>query len=150
MATLNPDWSLDTAAQKIKAEELLYLSCWDLSRFGGEGTEINIRWSKGRVDPDYQTIPMSYSDHGNEVSYPLSKEGPSDVVVEGSRTRTTPTLWSFYLNGCADQHPTFDALPKSLKEKLKDPAMREDVLSGFQKSLFSILNDSVRNYTPKK
>ena len=43
MTMADPDWSLDTAEEKIKAEELLYLSCWDLSRSGGFGTGIYIR-----------------------------------------------------------------------------------------------------------
>jgi hypothetical protein len=150
MTMPDPDWSLDTAEEKIKAEELLYLSCWDLSRSNENEMEIYIRSSKGRVDQDYQIIPISYSDDGNTVSYPLLKEGPSDGIVEGSKTRAPPTLWSFYLNGCADQHPTFDSLPKSLREKLKDSTMRKDVLSRYQKSLLSILNDSVCNYPTKK
>jgi hypothetical protein len=146
-----PDWSLDTVEEHIKAEELLYLSCWDLSRSSsGNGTEISISTSKGRVDQDYQMIPIEYSDGGSTSKYPLLKEGPPEAIVEGSKTRTPPTLWSFYLNGCVAQHPTFRDLPKSLREKLKDSVLRKDILSRYQKSLLSILNDSVCNFTNKK
>jgi hypothetical protein len=150
MTMADPDWSLDTAEEKIKAEELLYLSCWDLSRSGGFGTGIYIRSSKGRVDEDYQKIPISYSDDGNTLSYSLENESPSDEIAEGSKTRTPPPLWSFYLNGCADQHKKFAGLSKSLGEKLTDSGTRKEVLSRYQKSLFSILNDSVCNYPTKK
>jgi hypothetical protein len=75
MTMPDPDWSLDTAEEKIRAEELLYLSCWDLSKSSGNGTEIYIRSSKGRVDQDYQTIPIRYLDDGNTILYPLLKKG---------------------------------------------------------------------------
>jgi hypothetical protein len=143
-----PDWSLDTAAQNIKAEELLYLSCWDLSRDGDGGTSIYISSSKGRVDDECQTIPISYSDHDGVVTYPLTN-GPSDGIIEGSNTGTSSTLWSFYLNGCPEQHCSFSGLPKPLKDKLRDPTTRNDVLSQYQKSLFSRLNDSVCNCLKK-
>ena len=150
MTMPDPDWSLDTAEEKIKAEELLYLSCWDLSRSSSSGTGIYIRSSKGRVDEDFQKIPISYSDDGNILSYSLENESPSEEIVEGSKTRTPPPLWSFYLNGFADQHKKFAGLSKSLREKLTDPGTRKEVLSRYQKSLFSILNDSVCNYPTKK
>jgi hypothetical protein len=141
-----PDWSLDTAAGKIKAEELVYLSCYDISCDKDPASEpqISIRSREGGWYPHYgqELYNLLFDEVGRVSDHKRSiksaeQEMPPDVRM----------LWFLFLNGGADRYTKFGKLSATLQKKLQDTALRKEVLSKYQASLFSLLNDSVCNYS---
>jgi len=138
-------YTLNNVTEKIKAEELLYLSCWDLSRTYLNTTIIISR--KGRVDPDLKGKKKDYLDDiGSPEPCYLLEDEISDRSEQGGGIRTTSSLWSLYLDGFVHKHPKFDQLPTPVKNKLEDTRMRKELLSEYQQSLFLRLHDSVSDY----
>jgi len=147
-----PDWTLDTAAQKIKAEELIYVGCyeiWKPSYINGPGRNgflRTIHWHRypHRFGPELSSLLSNELDH-------LPNEVRPNRDVEQDKHRDFRKLWFFFLNGgflngVADRHPKFSKLSQASRRKLQDTNSRKEALSWHQSSLFSRLNDSVSKF----
>ena len=124
----SPDWSLENIRTSIPPVKLLHISCFDLAlkADGDKPPEIGVSAKKGRSDGDYwQTIGDAY---------PLIKR----LEEEDDRS-----LWLLYFIGKPDQYPGYESFPDTFKSQLRNPELRERLLSKYQASFFSVLNDSV-------
>jgi hypothetical protein len=124
-----PDWSLENIDAAITPVQLLHTSCFDLTlRSECDDTpEIGISARKGRVDKRF----WGWGDLS-----PVARELKEQVDKD-------PNLWILYFLGKPERHRDFAGFRKELREKLLDEKLRSLLLRKCQKSLFSVLNDSV-------
>ncbi|TAQ88865.1 hypothetical protein B7494_g2796 [Chlorociboria aeruginascens] len=134
-----PDWSLNTVSKDIRVDNLLYLSCFDLS-LSEETGRIPITAVKGRAAP----IKIHYLENNVKKSYDLNPEfdRKSTDSTDSMENIGKSCITSLYLKGCPQEYVNFYSLPEPLKKELLDSKTRSDTLSRYQSDLFSILNDS--------
>jgi hypothetical protein len=124
-----PDWSLENIYDKISPMKLLHTSCFDLALQAGgyETPVIGISAQKGRVDKNFwETYAQS----------PAEKDMKQEIDKD-------PNLWILYFLGKPERHRNFAGLTKDLRNQLQNVDFRRFLLSKYQDSLFSVLNDSV-------
>jgi len=146
------DWSIENVSGRIPPAQLRHISCFDFALVsdGTKRPEIRISSACGGVPHQHGATdkPGIVAKLGNLIA-DMSEDDQLQLqnMFKGINERDQG-MWDLFYLGIADEYPRFQYYPKSLRDRLcGEGGLRHRLLNQYQKSLFSVLNDSVSNRT---
>lgn len=136
-----PDYSLDTIKERVGASKLHHLSCFDLVMKADRSDlpEISEPIARGRADKTF------WGDWAKSGATERERQQREDLLaLFDTKNPNGSSLMDLYLIGKPDQHPAYKKEIRS-HPLLGDVNAATDLLSQYQESLFTVLNDSVRS-----
>lgn len=129
-------WSFETLFGLLPPESVLFVSVFDFSEF------LEPCGITGRAYPGFEMVFKYKNEDDEESSFDFHTSAEREEY-ELNPDRCEPSLRSRYLDGNPQDHVSFSTLGKVIRDRLKGPSYREEIIKSHQKQLLDRLKDSV-------